>query len=62
MIGGGWVATPFQDIYDKFLSLIEDYELALFTDEDLAYLLSNYLSRAMSLDFKQCTKDLTDFD
>ncbi len=56
------MATPFQDIYDKFLSLIEDYELALFNDFDLAYLLSNYLSRAVSLDFKQCTKDLTNFD
>ena len=56
------MATPFQDIYDKFLSLIEDYELALFNDFDLAYLLSNYLSRAVSLDFKQCTKALTNFD
>lgn len=56
------MATPFQDIYDKFLSLIEDYELTLFTDVELAYLLSNYLSRAVSLDFKQCIKDLTDFD
>lgn len=56
------MATPFQDVYDKFLNLIEDYELTLFPDEDLAFLLSNYLSRAISLDFKQCTKDLSDYD
>ena len=56
------MATPFQDVYDKFLNLIEDYELALFTDVELDFLLSNYLSRAISLDFKQCTKDLSDYD
>lgn len=54
--------TPFQKIYDKFLSLIDDYELALFSDEDLKYLLSNYLNRAISLDFKQCTKNLNNYD
>lgn len=56
------MTTPFQDVYDKFLSLIDDYELALFNDEDLDFLLINYLSRAVSLDFKQCTKDLNDYD
>lgn len=56
------MTTPFQDVYDKFLSLIDDYELALFNDEDLDFLLINYLSRAVSLDFKQCTKDLSDYD
>ena len=54
--------TPFQDIYEKFLSLIEDYTLSILSDEDLEYLLSNYLDRAISLDFKQCTKDLGDYD
>lgn len=54
--------TPFQDIYDKFLSLIEDYTLAILFDEDLEFLLSSYLGRAISLDFKQCTKDLSDYD
>ena len=56
------MATPFQDIYDKFLNLIDDYELALFKENDLKFLLQNYLSRSVSLDFKQCTKDLTDCD
>lgn len=56
------MATPFQDIYDKFLSLIDDYTLALITDEELEDLLSNYLSRAISLDFKQCRKDLNNID
>ena len=54
--------TPFQNIYDKFLSLIEDYTLAILSDEDLEYLLSSYLDRAISLDFKQCVKDLSDYD
>lgn len=54
--------TPFQNIYDKFLTLIEDYTLAILSDEDLEFLLSNYLDRAISLDFKQCTKDLSDYD
>lgn len=54
--------TPFQNIYDKFLSLIDDYELAIIADEDLKFLLQNYLNRAISLDFKQCKKDLTDVD
>lgn len=56
------MATPFQDIYDKFLSLIDDYELALFENDDLEFLLSNYLSRAISLDFKQCKNDLSNLD
>lgn len=56
------MTTPFQEIYSKFLNLIEDYELALFTDEELSSLLSSYLSRAVSLDFKQCVKDLSDYD
>jgi len=56
------MTTPFQSIYDKFLNLIEDYELALFTDEELSDLLSSYLNRAISLDFKQCIKDLSDYD
>lgn len=54
--------TPFQSIYEKFLSLIEDYTLAILSDEDLDYLLVGYLDRAISLDFKQCTKDLNDHD
>ncbi len=54
--------TPFQEIYEKFLSLIDDYELALFSDEELKFILFNYLNRAISLDFKQCRKDLNDYD
>lgn len=56
------MSTPFQDIYDKFVSLIDDYELALFNEYDLKFLLENYLNRAVSLDFKQCIKDLSDFN
>lgn len=54
--------TPFQNIYDKFLSLIEDYSMALMPNEDLEYLLHMYLDRAISLDFKQCRKDLSNYD
>ncbi len=56
------MATPFQDIYDKFLNYIEDVELAKLYDEELEYLLENYLSRAVSLDFKQCKKNLNNID
>lgn len=56
------MTTPFKSIYDKFLSLIEDNDLALFDDEDLSRILAGYLSRAISLDFKQCVKDLSDYD
>lgn len=56
------MATPFQDIYDKFLTQIDDIDLALIPDEDLEYLLEKYLSRAVSLDFKQCKKNLNDID
>lgn len=56
------MATPFQNIYDKFLSLINDYELAIVADDELEYLLANYLNRAISLDFKQCNKDLSNYD
>lgn len=56
------MATPFQNIYDKFLSLIEDYELAIIPDDELDYLLFSYLDRAVSLDFKQCRKDLTNYN
>lgn len=56
------MATPFQYIYDKFLNQIDDVELALITTEELEDLLESYLSRAVSLDFKQCKKDLNDTD
>jgi len=56
------LATPFQEVYDKFLTYIDDFELATLHPEDVEFLLSNYLSRAVSLDFKQCTKDLDDID
>lgn len=56
------MATPFQDIYDKFLIQIDDIELALIDDDELDFLLQQYLSRAVSLEFKQCIKDLNDIN
>lgn len=56
------MATPFQSVYDKFLSYIDDYELALITTEELDDMLEGYLSRAVSLDFKQCKANLNNVD
>lgn len=56
------LATPFQSVYDKFLSYIDDYELALITTEELDDMLEGYLSRAVSLDFKQCKANLNNVD
>lgn len=53
------MATSFQSIYKKFLSLIDDYELALIEEEELNEVLYGYLDMARSLDFPQCEKDLT---
>lgn len=52
------VATPFVSIYKKFLSLIDDYELAIPTQEELNEILFEYLDQARSLHFPQCQKDL----
>lgn len=52
------MATPFESIYKKFLSLIDDYELGLVTDEELNEILFGYLDMARSLHFPQCKKNL----
>jgi hypothetical protein len=54
------MATPFESIYKKFLSMIDDYELGLVTDEELNEILFEYLDRSRSLEFPQCRKDLED--
>lgn len=54
------VTTPFELIYKKFLSLIDDYELALITPEELNEVLFEYLDQARSLHFPQCNKNLDD--
>lgn len=52
------MATSFQSIYKKFLSLVDDYELGLITDEELYEILFEYLDQARSLHFPQCKSDL----
>jgi hypothetical protein len=52
------LATSFESIYKKFLSLIDDYEFALVSDEELNEILFEYLDMARSLYFPQCEKDL----
>jgi hypothetical protein len=52
------VATSFNLIYKKFLSLIDDYELGLVNDDELNEVLFEFLDQARSLHFPQCKKDL----
>ncbi|URJ76444.1 hypothetical protein MF621_004151 (plasmid) [Bacillus velezensis] len=52
------MATSFQNIYEKFLGLIDDYELGLITQEERNEVLFGYLNEARSLHFPQCEKDL----
>jgi hypothetical protein len=52
------VATPFSSIYNKFLALVDDYELAIPDDEQLNEVLFMFLDKARSLHFPQCKKDL----
>lgn len=53
------MATTYDNVYDRFLSKITDYELAALIDTDLENQLLKYLKSAIT-DFKYCTKDLTD--
>lgn len=52
------MATPFIDIYKKFLMLIDDYELGLVSEEEMTLILFGYLDQARSLHFPQCKKNL----
>lgn len=52
------MATPFKSIYKKFLSLIDDYELVIPSQDEQNEILFEFLDQARSLHFPQCTKDL----
>jgi hypothetical protein len=56
------LATPFQNVYDKFLESISDTLFAKLSQDDLEEMLFNYLDRSVSLEFKKCKKDLTKID
>jgi hypothetical protein len=51
--------TTFDEIYDRFLSKVTDYELAALLDTDLNTRLKKYLKSAIS-DFLYCQQDLSD--
>lgn len=57
------MATPFSDIFNKFLKLLENREIVVtLTDEELTDLLFGFLDQSMSLYFKNCETDLTDYE
>lgn len=55
------MSTPFSDIYVKFNVLMEDVNLlSLLDQDDYEELLELFMSKAKSVYFKNCKKDLTD--
>jgi hypothetical protein len=58
-----FLATPFSNIFTKFLSLVTDRDLVTtLTDEELTDLLYVFLDQSVSVYFKKCTVDLTDYE
>lgn len=55
------MATPYETIYDRFLSSISDYDLAMLPEEDIEDLLHGWMLRAIA-DFYNCKVDLEDRD
>lgn len=53
--------TPVSVIYEKFLNSIDDIELSLLENEDVEYLLLNYLENA-TISFFECEKSLRIID
>jgi hypothetical protein len=69
------MATPFEDVYDFFLSKVTDFSFANFTDDELEDELAQYLRSASvkffsagdvrlqkDFTFKEFTNDLTDLE
>lgn len=52
------MGTPVEDVYRKFLGMIEDEEWLLVENEVIEDLMLNYLENA-TVDFTECSKDLT---
>lgn len=52
------MGTPIEDVYRKFLGMIEDEEWLLVENEVIEDLMLNYLENA-TVEFNQCEKDLT---
>jgi hypothetical protein len=55
------MATPFSDIYDSFLTKIDDTTLLSLPTEDLEDIMFNWLISSVTL-FQKCTKNLSDYD
>lgn len=51
------MGTPVEDVYRKFLGMIEDEEWLLVENEVIEDLMLNYLENA-TVEFNQCVKDL----
>lgn len=57
------MATPFSNIFNRFLSLVTDRDLiTTLTDEELTDLLFLFLNQSASIYFKNCAVDLTDYE
>ncbi len=57
------MSTPYSDIFTKANILFQDANLlANLTDDEYTELLELFLSKAKSIYFKKCKKDLTDVD
>ena len=55
------MATPFSDVYERFLSKVNDYDYINLEQEDLEDILKGYLISAITM-FRKCKKDLSDRD
>jgi hypothetical protein len=55
------MATPFSNIYDSFLTKIDDISLLSLTTENLESFMKNWLISSITL-FPKCKKDLNDYD
>jgi hypothetical protein len=57
------LSTSFSNIFTKFLKLLTDRGIVVdLTDEELTDLLFGFLDQSMSLYFKNCETDLTDYE
>jgi hypothetical protein len=55
------MATPFSEVYDSFLTKIDDASLLSLTTENVESIMKNWLVSAITL-FPKCKKDLNDID
>ena len=56
------MGTPFTDIYDKFLKLIDDPDLALMSEEDAKFHLKGFMLDAIHIYFTPIPPELEDMN